>query len=148
MKSLKLALLVVVMVAFLPLSLVAKGAAPVKQSVGEKLLHQLWSNMKKSDMPALEKMTAKGFQAIHQDGARDRAQEITLIKNLKLGVYTLSNIKITQSDNVIVATYFVSVAETIDKKRLSKKPAPRMTVFVKSGEVWKWIAHANLKPLK
>lgn len=99
-------------------------------------------------MDAIDKTIAKGFQSVHQFGANDREQEMKLIKNLKLGKYTLSNIKITQNVPVIVATYLVSVGETIKGERLSTKPTPRLSVFLKTDSGWKWIAHANLKPLK
>ena len=99
-------------------------------------------------MEAIEKTISKGFQSVHQYGSSNREQEIELIKGLKLGEYTLTDIKITQDGPVIVATYFVSVAETIEGKRLSKQPAPRMSVFLQTDGGWKWIAHANLKPLK
>ncbi len=115
---------------------------------GEKLVRQLWVNMKKSDMVTIEKMTARGFQSVHQYGANNREQEIELIKGLKLGEYTLSGFQITQNGPVIVATYLVSVKETIKGKRLSKRPAPRLSVFLKTDTGWQWIAHANLKPLE
>ena len=99
-------------------------------------------------MEAIEKTISKGFQSVHQYGSSNRDQEIELIKGLKLGEYTLTDIKITQDGPVIVATYFVSVEETIKGKILSKEPAPRMSVFLKTDSGWKWIAHANLKPLK
>jgi hypothetical protein len=61
----------------------------------------------------------------------------------------LSKIEITRNGPVIVATYFVSVEETIKGMRLLKEPAaPRLSVFLKTGDGWKWIAHANLRPLK
>jgi len=71
-----------------------------------------------------------------------------VVKGLKLGEYTLSDIKITQDGPVIVATYFVSVEETINGKRLSKKPAARISVFLKTDNEWKWITHANLNILE
>lgn len=117
-------------------------------SLGEKLVRQLWANMKKTDMEAIKKTTAKGFQSVHQYGASNRDQEIELIKGLKLGEYTLSDIQTTQNGPVIVVTYLISVEETIKGKRLSKKPAPRLSVFLKTDGGWQWIAHANLKPLK
>lgn len=116
--------------------------------LGEKLLRQLWADMQKPDMEGIEKTIAKGFQSVHPDGSNNREEEIKLIKGLKLGNYTLSNIKITQNESVIVATYLVSVEETIEGKRLSKTPAPRLSVFLKTDSGWKWIANANLKPLK
>ena len=60
----------------------------------------------------------------------------------------MSGFKATQNGPVIVVTYLVTVAETIDGKRLSKAPAPRLTVFLKTDKGWQWLAHANLHPLK
>ena len=117
-------------------------------ALGEKLLKQLWTNIRKGDMEALGLMTTAGFQSVHQFGANDKAQEMALIKGLAIDSYLLSQIKVTGTDSVIVASYFVSVAETIKGERLSKTPAPRLTVFVKQGDAWHWLAHANLKPLQ
>lgn len=99
-------------------------------------------------MERIEKTTAEGFQSVHQYGSNTREQEIKLIKTLNLGEYTLSDIEITQNGPVIVATYLVSVAETIKGTRLSQKPSTRLSVFLKTDSGWKWIAHANLKLLK
>jgi len=85
---------------------------------------------------------------VHDDGARNREQEIELLKGLNIGEYTLSNFEVTQNGPVIIATYFVSVEETIEGKRLSTKPAPRLSVFLKTDSGWQWTAHANLNPLK
>lgn len=126
---------------------VSKKQDTKPKCMGEKLLTQIWENMKTTNIKGIEKTIAKGFQSVHQFGADDRDTEIKLIKNLKLSDYTLSKIKITQNGPVIVATYFVAVAETIKGKRLTKKAAPRLSVFLKTADGWKWIAHANLKPL-
>ena len=148
MNALKLTLIMTLTFAFATLTLLANQAVANEKGLGEKLLHQLWADMQKPDMEMIEKTIAEGFQSVHQYGSNNREQEIELIKNLKLGKYTLSNIKITRNGPVIVATYFVSVEETIEGKQLSKKPAPRLSVFLKNDSGWKWIAHANLKPLK
>jgi len=148
MKALKLALIMTLTFAFASLTVLANQEVATEKGLGEKLLRQLWADMKKPDMEVIEKTIAKGFQSVHQYGSNNREQEIKLIKDLKLGKYTLSNIKITRNGPVIVATYFVSVEETIKGKRLSKKPAPRLSVFLKTDSGWKWIAHANLKSLK
>ncbi|HKJ84381.1 MAG TPA: nuclear transport factor 2 family protein [Mariprofundaceae bacterium] len=122
-------------------------AAGADAALGERLVRQLWANMKKPDMTAIENTAAAGFQAVHQFGANDRAQEIRLIRGLDLGHYSLNDIKITRNGPVIIATYTVSVAETIEGKRLMNQPAPRLSVFLKTAHGWQWIAHANLKPL-
>jgi hypothetical protein len=123
-----------------------KGASHVAQ--GEELVRQLWADMKARNIEGLEKKLAPGFQSVHSDGARSREQEIELLKDLDLGEYTLSNLTVSQTGAVIVAVYFVSVEETIEGKRLSSVPAPRMSVFLETEDGWKWMAHANLKPLK
>ncbi|MBC8402216.1 MAG: nuclear transport factor 2 family protein [Candidatus Marinimicrobia bacterium] len=148
MKALKLVLILTLTALFVSQTVLANQEVETEKSLGEKLLLQLWSNMEKPDMEAIEKTISKGFQSVHQYGSSNRDQEIELIKGLKLGEYTLTDIKITQDGPVIVATYFVSVEETIKGKILSKEPAPRMSVFLKTDSGWKWIAHANLKPLK
>lgn len=129
------------------LALTTPAFAAGSDALGKQLLRQLWGNMKKPDITAIEQTMAAGFQSVHQFGANDRAQEIRLIRGLNLGRYTLSHIKITRNGPVIVATYRVSVDETIEGKRLTSRPAPRLSVFLKTAQGWKWIAHANLKPV-
>ena len=148
MRLWKTFLALVVACVFISQVCIFAGDAESEQSQGEQLLRQLWDDMKKKDMNALERKLAKGFQSVHQYGASNREQEIKLLKKLNFDKYTLSNIQITQDGPVIVATYFVSVEETIKGQRLSKEPAPRLSVFLKTDSGWQWIAHANLKPLK
>ena len=148
MRSLKVLFVVLIALGFLYMSC-AKQPEPVSESnLGEKLVRQLWADLETNNIEAIEKMIAPGFQSIHQDGARDCAQEIELIKNLDLGEYTLSDFKVTENGPVIVVSYFVSVQETIEGERLSSEPAARLSVFTKIEDEWQWLAHANLKSLK
>ena len=115
------------------------------QELGQKLVEKIWMLMFDADIEGLKALMAPGFQSIHTDGSRSAEEELRLIANLDLGEYKLSNFKITKNDDTIIATYFVSVSETIDEKHLTTEPAPRMTVFVKNDKDWFWLAHANLK---
>jgi len=117
-------------------------------NLGEDLVRELWNDFKTQNISALEKKIAPGFQSIHEDGARDAQAELKLLKELNLDEYTLSNFKVTQVGPTIIVSYFVSVEETIEGKRLSTKPAARLTIFLKTDSSWQWIAHANLNPLK
>ena len=108
---------------------------------------QMWADFKAKDWKAVESKIADGFQSIHPDGARDRAGEIALIKNLNLGEISLSNFKSTVNGDNIVVTYLIAVQETIDGKQLSRKPAPRLSVWKKGTHGWQWICHANLNPI-
>ena len=117
-------------------------------SRGEKLVRQLYEVVKAGNMEALKKMMAPGFQSIHEDGSRNRKEELQLIQKANIGKYTLSNLKVTQNGPVVVVTYFVSVEETIIGKRLpATKPAARLSAWLKTDSGWKWIIHANLRSL-
>ncbi|HNQ66909.1 MAG TPA: nuclear transport factor 2 family protein [Bacteroidales bacterium] len=124
------------------------GKKEVKEQSGEELVNQLWNILQESDVEAAESFMAEGFQAVHEDGANNKEQEIQLISELNIHSYTITNLVTTQHDKVIVATYMVSVEETVEGERLSKSPAARMSVFVEVDGTWKWISHANLKPLE
>jgi uncharacterized protein DUF4440 len=116
-------------------------------SEGEKLERQMWADFKAKDWKAVESKIAEGFQSIHPDGARDRAGEISLIEHLNLGEVTLSNFKSTMNGENIVVTYIIAVQETIDGRRLSRKPSSRLSVWKKEQSGWQWIGHANLNPI-
>jgi Domain of unknown function (DUF4440) len=120
---------------------------PAGASEGEKMERQMWADFKAKDWKVVERRIADGFQSIHPDGARDRAAEITLIENLKLGEFTLSNFKTTVNGDNIVVTYKIAVHETIDQIHLPTGPAPRLSVWKKGTHGWQWICHANLNPI-
>jgi Domain of unknown function (DUF4440) len=114
---------------------------------GEKMEKQIWEDIKAKDWKAVESKIADGFQSVHPDGARDRAGEIALIKDLDVGKTTLSDLKSTENGDNIVVTYMISAQETIDLERLPTKPAPRLSVWKKGANGWQWICHANLTPI-
>jgi hypothetical protein len=116
-------------------------------SEGEKMERQMWADMKAKDRKVVESKIAEGFQSVHPDGARDRSAEISLIENLNLGEFVLSNFKSTANGDNIVVTYMIAVQETIDGKQLPGKPAPRLSVWKKGTSGWQWICHANLNPI-
>ena len=114
---------------------------------GEKMEKQMWEDIKAKNWKAVEDKIAEGFQSVHPDGPRDRASEISLIKNLNVGKIALSDLKSTANGDNIVVTYMISAQETIDLERLPTKPAPRLSVWKKAGNDWQWICHANLTPI-
>ncbi|PYJ10910.1 MAG: nuclear transport factor 2 family protein [Verrucomicrobia bacterium] len=114
---------------------------------GEKMEKQMWEDIKAKNWKAVESKIADGFQSVHPDGARDRAAEISLIKNLNVGETALSDLKSAVNGDNIVVTYMISAQETIDLERLPTKPAPRLSVWKKGASGWQWICHANLTPI-
>ncbi len=125
------------------------GASAAEIHQGEKLVRQLWMLIKENNVKKMAKTMGPGFQSIHEDAARDRQAELRVLEKVDIGKYKLSNFKVTQNGPVIIATYFVSVEETIKGKRLSAtKSAARMSAWLKTDSGWKWIIHANLRSLK
>jgi predicted carbohydrate-binding protein with CBM5 and CBM33 domain len=117
-------------------------------SEGEKLERQMSADIKAKNWQAVENRIAEGFQSVHPDGARDRAGEIALLKSMNLGEFTLSDFKSTMIGDNIVVTFTMTVAETIDGKRLPAKPAYRLSVWKRGENGWQWISHANLTPIR
>jgi hypothetical protein len=114
---------------------------------GEKMERQMWADFKAKEWKAVESKIADGFQSVHPDGARSRPGEISLIEKLNLGEISFSNFKSTVNGDNMVVTYLIAVQETIDGKQLSRKPAPRLSVWKKGTSGWQWICHANLNPI-
>jgi hypothetical protein len=46
---------------------------------GEQMERQMWEDIKAKNWKAVEDKIAEGFQSVHPDGARDRANEITIL---------------------------------------------------------------------
>jgi Domain of unknown function (DUF4440) len=120
----------------------------VGASDGEKLERQMANDIKAKNWSAVEARIAHGFQSVHPDGIRDRAGEIALLKQMDFGDFTLSNFKSTTIGDNIVVTFTMTVAETIDGKRLPAKPAYRLSVWKKGVNGWQWISHANFAPIR
>lgn len=113
---------------------------------GDVLVKEVWKAMKECNIDFIDNIMDPAFQSVQQDGARNRAEEIELIKGLNMGDYTLTDFFVTKNANTMNVTYFVEVMETIDEVDLTKRSA-RMTVFSKTPEGWKWISHASLVPI-
>jgi len=114
---------------------------------GEKMEKQMWEDIKAKNWKALESKIAEGFQSVHPDGARDRAGELSLIKNLNVGQVAFNDFRSTVNGENIVVTYTISAQETIDLERLPTKPTARLSVWKKGASGWQWICHANLTPI-
>ncbi len=109
-------------------------------ALGKKLILEAFAD------PAAIKL-AKGFQSIHQDGARDREQERQTLSKLDLKDIALANFKVTRKDNLLIVTYSAAGHETVDGQATSTEPAYRLSVFVQAGKNWELLAHANLIPM-
>jgi len=115
---------------------------------GKELVQQLWVNFKTNNWEEIEKQMGSGFQSVHQDGTRDKDAQIELLKGLDLSDYIISDYTVTAEGPVIIVTYKITVEETLEGIRLPERTVMRLSAWVKSGDDWKWIIHANLTAMK
>jgi len=133
----------------LALPLLFSPTASANEDLGEKLIREFFANSKSRNLPAIEKTLAEGFQSVHTDGGRDRAGELELIRNIKLGASTLADFKTTRNGPVMVVTFEVNApGEILDGKRVGAGAHERMAVWLETSSGWQLMAYANLAPLK
>ena len=115
----------------------------MQPSIGEQLVKEVFAAIKERNWDKLENMIHPAFQSVHYDGARNQSQEMQLLKGLHLGDYTLSKFRITMSEAILVVSYVVTAEELIDEKPILPKSSCRLSVFHKTNEGWKWVAHVS-----
>lgn len=119
------------------------------QIQGEKLTRLWWENMQSKNINAVEKVISPSFQSIGSSGIVGREKFISIVKNLTLGKYTLSDFKVLQSDNVLVISYVTSIAnEAVYGVEQSSKPPGRLDVWQNNSSGWQIVSHADISPAK
>jgi len=143
--TLGLALACISSVALVRAAFIAEPGNVDDNTLGQQQVEKLWADFAKPDLDSLDQLVAPGFQSLHEDGARNWAQERKLVAELKLSPYILSDYRITRSGTTLVVTYQCKVGETIAAARLAKEATPRLDVFVQSGNEWKLLSHVNVR---
>jgi hypothetical protein len=119
------------------------------QVQGEKLTRLWWDNMQSKNINAVEKVISPSFQSIGSSGIVGREKFISIVNNLTLGKYTLSDFKVLQSDNVLVISYVTSIAnEAVYGVEQSNKPPGRLDVWQNNSSGWQIVSHADISPAK
>jgi len=116
-------------------------------ALGQQQVEKLWADFARPDLAALDQFIAPGFQSLHEDGARDWAEERVLVAELKITPYALSDYKVTRHGDVLLVSYRCQVGETIAAARLSPTSTPRMDVFQQINGEWKLLSHINVRKI-
>lgn len=115
------------------------------QDAAKAVIENWWAAMKSNDTDKAASYLAPQFVSIHTDGIiRNKADEATLIKNMHMKSYHLSDFQFSESGDVIVVTYKDKGEEKIDKKAIARKAAGRMAVLQKQDGNWLILAYANM----
>jgi hypothetical protein len=139
----------VVLVAAIVAAISASGWAAGQEdaTLGEQLVREFWEAIRTQDADALDAILAPGFQSVHQDGARNRDEELALCAALEISEYTLTDFVTTRQGATIVVIFMASVEETLAGTRTTTAPAARMAVFLMTEDGWRLVAYANLEPI-
>jgi len=139
----------IVIIGLMCSSLVFAQQKESAQMQGEKLTRLWWENMQSKNINAVEKAISPSFQSIGSSGIVGRDKFISIVKNLTLGKYTLSEFKVLQSDNVLVISYITTIAnEAVYGVEQSNKPPGRLDVWQNTSLGWQIVSHADISPAK
>ena len=121
-------------------------AQQTNEGLGEKLTKELWTLVKAGEIDPIAERFAEGFLSLHSDRPRDKAEEIKLLKTVKLRDYTLTEFVESRIGNTIYVIYKVTSDQEIAGHKII--PAYRMTVWQNVNDAWMVAAHCNMSPLK
>jgi len=111
----------------------------------KKVIENWFAAMKSDDISQAATFLSPQFVSIHTDGiVRNKAQEIELMKKLRMKDYNLTDFKFSQSGQAIVVTYKDKGIEQIDNKPIAPHFAGRLAVLQKKDGKWFILAYANL----
>lgn len=110
------------------------------------IIKSWFTSITQKNLAEASKLLAKQFISLHTDArARNKTEELTLIRHLNMRLPTITNFQAIRNNNVIIATYRVAVAEYINGKLYSTQPMPRMTILQRNKKGrWLILAHVNL----
>lgn len=111
---------------------------------GEKLVRELWLSSASKQWSQKAGMISPAFQSVQSSGVHDKAQELAALEKADFNKFELSGFRTTRQGPVVVVTYLAKVEEMKGVMRVAGKTAPRMSVFIRTGQGWQWLAHANV----
>lgn len=127
-------------------SVVPAGAQSEQAGIeanARKAIEAFFTAVIQDDKDSLAKLLAPEFQILRSNGVHYTAKgyldsDLPIIAEMP----PLSNLVVTASGDSVVATYSVTINETIDGQ-VVQTFAPRMSVFRKDGDQWLIVAHGN-----
>ncbi len=113
---------------------------------GAALVQSYFSLLSAGDVEGLDALLAPGFQAVRANGDV-QAKASYLANPPQVGDFTITAVKGTKTDGVLVVSYRVTVTETIGGVEQPTGPAPRLSVFQWEKGAWRLASHANFNAI-
>ncbi|MEI6474913.1 MAG: nuclear transport factor 2 family protein [Planctomycetota bacterium] len=109
------------------------------------LLEGWFQKMVSKDRAGIEAGMQPNFQRINFEGSFDRTAEVAAIASLGVTSPKISGVRATRVGDALVVTCLVKVGESLDGKKLSSEPAPRLAVWQQVNGAWQLAAWASLE---
>lgn len=121
---------------------VSRTGTSTPTSRGQALVERFFTLLQNQDRQELKVFLAANFQSVRANGGvQDKGSY--LVDPPKVDSFTISKLKGTQSNGLLVVSYRLSVSETIGGVEQPGRPAPRLSVFHRESGAWRLSAHAN-----
>ena len=138
-------LFAVLAVAWAPASGAQRAATP--NQTARPLVVEFFELIQDRDVAGLRTFLSPAFQVQRADGTG--AGKTAYLKNLAtVRSFRITNLTATRAGATLVARYHATVEGVINGKPYTPGPAPRLSIFHRTGARWQIVAHANFNPLK
>jgi Domain of unknown function (DUF4440) len=115
-------------------------------ATAKPLVNRFFSLVEHNDVKGLERLLSPSFQVARADGSGGTKTEY--LGNLPtITQFSISDVTATQTGSVLIVRYLATIEGVVNGKPATPGPAPRLSVFSRSGKQWRLAAHANFNPL-
>ena len=130
--------------ALAPAAATQQAATPT--STARQLVNRFFVLLQRKDRPGLQRFLSPAFQVQRADGSG--VGKTQYLANLAtVNRFTITQLRATRVGATLVVRYLAEVEGLVNGKPYTPGPAPRLSVFVRSGARWQLAAHANFNPL-
>ena len=110
------------------------------------LVNRFFDLIEHNDVKRLQRFLSPAFQLERADGSGGTKAEY--LANLPtITKFSISDVVATQTGSVLIVRYQATIEGVLNGKPATPGPAPRLSVFSRSGKTWRLVAHANFNPL-
>lgn len=126
-------------------------AAPASAKLGpnpsnRQLASEFLRLLQAKDMPGLRAFLSPAFILQRADGTFLTKKQY-LADPSQVTSFKVTDVHGTRTGDVRVIRYTAQTDQTIDGKKITGAPVPRLSTFVKVRRTWQIVAHANFSPI-
>jgi Domain of unknown function (DUF4440) len=116
------------------------------QATASPLVTRFFNLVEHNDVKGLQRFLSPAFQIARADGSG--ASKAEYLANLPtITKFSISDLAATQTGSVLIVRYQATIEGVVNGKPATPGPAPRLSVFSRTGKTWRLVAHANFNPL-